>query len=58
MAKKKAKTKFEGKSIDELRKDLKKLTLDITAGKEKNTNLRREIKKQIARLLTKVKSEK
>lgn len=40
-------------SVSELRTKLVKLTLDIKAGKEKNTSSVRLIKKQIAQLLTK-----
>lgn len=43
------------KTLKELRLELQKLVLDVRSGKEKNTSLIRRTKKEIARLLTKLK---
>ncbi len=43
------------KTISELRLELQKLILDVRSGKEKNTSLIKKTKKEIARLLTKLK---
>lgn len=43
---------IENQSLNELRLKIAKLTLDIAAGREKNTSAVKAIKKQVARLLT------
>ena len=40
-------------TIQKMRQDLIKIRLNIRAGKEKNTNAHKKIKKEIARFLTK-----
>lgn len=42
----------ENQSLNDLRIKAAKLTLDIAAGREKNTSAVKIIKKQVARLLT------
>ena len=50
-----AKKATNTKTLKELRLELQKLILDVRSGKEKNTSLIKESKKEIARLLTKLK---
>jgi len=45
-------------SLLELKKKLALLRINIKAGKEKNTNAHKKLKKQIAQLLTKASQEK
>lgn len=48
------KTDLSALSTAELKEKLNKLTIALFSGKEKNTSLKRNIKKEIARNLTKL----
>jgi hypothetical protein len=54
-AKNKANDAWAKMSIAELKIELQKLALDIKTGREKNTSLSKQLKKHIARELTKSK---
>lgn len=43
---------WQSKSVAELKDVLQKLSIDITSGKEKNTSLKKRLKKIIAKKLT------
>lgn len=51
------KTKSE-KGISELRAEVQRLVIDIKSGKESNTSLLRNARKEVARALTKLNSNK
>ncbi|SRR5260221_8793920 len=46
------KVTWEGMSIDSLKLELQKLTLDVRTGREKNTSIIKRLRKHIARELT------
>lgn len=53
MATKNNKTTNKQDKLHKLQAELKQIRLDIKAGKNKNTNAHKSIKKQVAQLLTK-----